>query len=225
MACVGFFGALRTSELAQLTFDHVKQDDEGVWISFDFATKTEAAGSDVRFLLPISKEPAICPIRLLAVYKQELGPALCTGRFFKSHRGHFIDSPVGKNSLAQVPRRVAEFLRLPNSEKYTSHTWRRSSATAYADSGASTEKLKRLGCWKSQSVASSYVDSSMKLVKDTANALAGPQPSETTVAAATTVATTTTVAMATTAPPRNTLPTSLVLENCQNCTIVFGSQQ
>jgi len=226
VAFVGYFGALRSSEIARLEFGHVKQDHEGLWISFNFATKTDTSESEVRFLLPANTDKAICPIALFDLYKEELGVRLSAGRLFKTFsRGKFVNTPVGKNSLASVPHAVANFLGLPNPEHYTGHTWCRSSATALADTGVSTENLKRLGRWKSEAVASSYVDKSLHLVKGAAIALAGsPEPSIS--------------SMATVLPPSGAgkrvheeseseelppkkVPRTIVMENCNNCTISF----
>lgn len=56
---------------------------------------------------------------------------------------------------------MATFLNLPEVEKYTSHCIRRTSATVYADSGASEAELMRLGKWKSRVVAEGYYEDSI----------------------------------------------------------------
>lgn len=67
------------------------------------------------------------------------------------------------------------FLKIdPN--KYTGHSFRRSATTAAADSGISLINLKRIRGWKSDSVASSYLDDSLAIKKSTADLLL-PSPS------------------------------------------------
>ncbi|EEZ99467.2 hypothetical protein TcasGA2_TC000033 [Tribolium castaneum] len=44
--------------------------------------------------------------------------------------------PVGINTISKFPENIARFLCLPNPEEYTGHSFRRSSATLLADSGA-----------------------------------------------------------------------------------------
>ena len=69
---------------------------------------------------------------------------------------------MGRNAVAKVPSYIAEFLKLDNPTEYTSHCFRRSSATALADSGASLPSLKRQFRWKSDAVAMGYIDQSKK---------------------------------------------------------------
>jgi hypothetical protein len=66
----------------------------------------------------------------------------------------------GVNYIASVAKKIATFLNLDTS-KYTGHSFRRTAATSAADSGISLINLKRLGGWRSDSVASSYVDNSL----------------------------------------------------------------
>jgi len=87
-----------------------------------------------------------------------------SGRLFRSFRnGRYISTPLGKNTLAKVACKIATYLKLENPETFTGHTWRRSAATAFAESGASNQQMKRLGGWKSDSVVDGYVANSKKL--------------------------------------------------------------
>lgn len=73
----------------------------------------------------------------------------------------FISSPVGINTVGEVPKAVAKSLNLLEIKRYTSHCMRRTSATVYADSGASEAELMRLGKWKSRAVAAGYLEDSV----------------------------------------------------------------
>jgi hypothetical protein len=53
---------------------------------------------------------------------------------------------------------LANYLKLPNADMYTGHCFRRTSAIVIADTGADFETLKRLGGWRSSSVAESYIE-------------------------------------------------------------------
>ena len=62
-----------------------------------------------------------------------------------------------------MPSEIAAYLHLPDPQTYTGHSFRRSSATFLADSGEEITNIKRLGGWKSTTVAEGYVeDSDMK---------------------------------------------------------------
>jgi integrase len=57
----------------------------------------------------------------------------------------------------KTPRIIAEFLKLPDANKFTGHCFRRSAATMLAENGGDTRSLKQLGGWRSDKVAESYV--------------------------------------------------------------------
>ena len=48
----------------------------------------------------------------------------------------WVRSPIGEDTLGKIPRYIANFLELPKPEEYTSHSFRRSSATLAAEGGA-----------------------------------------------------------------------------------------
>ncbi|KAJ8985549.1 hypothetical protein NQ317_019933 [Molorchus minor] len=70
--------------------------------------------------------------------------------------------PVGINLFGKMPTDIARFLKLPNSELYTGHCFRRTSASLLADSGANLCTIKRHGGWKSSSVAEGYLEDSLE---------------------------------------------------------------
>ncbi|KAJ8983545.1 hypothetical protein NQ317_006590 [Molorchus minor] len=61
-----------------------------------------------------------------------------------------------------MPTDIVRFLKLPNSELYTGHCFRRTSASLLADSGANLCTIKRHGGWKSSSVAEGYMEDSLE---------------------------------------------------------------
>ena len=67
-----------------------------------------------------------------------------------------------------MPKIIAQFLKLPNAEKYTGHAFRRTSATLLAESGADMAAIQRNGRWKSAQVAQGDVDESDALKNSTA---------------------------------------------------------
>ncbi|KAJ3655435.1 hypothetical protein Zmor_014567 [Zophobas morio] len=77
-----------------------------------------------------------------------------------------------------MPSVVAEFLNLPNPKDYTGHCFRRSSASLAADSDVDLISLKRLGGWKSSSVAESYIEESVERKKKICRQLLGEKQNE-----------------------------------------------
>lgn len=66
--------------------------------------------------------------------------------------------PVGIHKIGNVPSIVAKYLCLPNASSYTGHCFRRSSATALANSGVDIVGIKRHGGWRSSTVAEGYIE-------------------------------------------------------------------
>ncbi|KAK4886064.1 hypothetical protein RN001_002335 [Aquatica leii] len=83
-------------------------------------------------------------------------------RFFLQLRhGKLTKQPYGHNSIAQLPKKIASYLQLNNVNTYTGHCFRRTSATLLVNSGGDIINLKKLGGWRSSTVAESYVGSSL----------------------------------------------------------------
>ncbi|XP_044595729.1 uncharacterized protein LOC123272797 [Cotesia glomerata] len=85
-----------------------------------------------------------------------------TDRFFLFyHHGKCTKQVIGKNKFSEVPKTMAIFLQLENPERYTGHSFRRTSATLLANSGATLTMIKNHGCWRSSSVAEGYIENSL----------------------------------------------------------------
>lgn len=167
----GFYGGLRVSELVKLTWDDVAFASEGVLIVIRFS-KTDRAGAGATKLLPALDEQALSAPYYFNLYKDAVLDR--TGRLFRNFAsGKFTKSPTGKNTLAAMPRLIAEFLGLQNPEWYTGHSFRVTSATVLADEGITSLSLKRHGRWASDSVAEGYLRESKQVRKETAELLAG----------------------------------------------------
>jgi integrase len=167
---IGIFGLSRVSELVDLLFSDVKLKDN-VFQIYIKQSKTDCKKQGFTFFV----------IQPYAKYIQNylnLFDGLPTGRFFRrlGLNNSPTDVPIGKNTLASYPSKVAEFLDLPDYKSYTGHCLRRSGATMLADSGVSKITLKRAGRWKSDTVCDGYVDESSASKFEIANALVSAKP-------------------------------------------------
>lgn len=153
MLVVGLTGACRGAEITNLTAQNVTDH-----------------GNELRVRIPTTKmkEPKMYIIdgefaKIIREYVQLRPSNAKTNRFFLQYRnGKCINQVMGKHSIAKVPKEIAKFLQLPEPHTYTGHSYRRSSTTIAADAGASIEELKRLGKWKSSSVAEGYIQDSFE---------------------------------------------------------------
>lgn len=170
---IGFYGALRVDDLVKLTWDKIEfKEGEGFWVKL-LSRKTGAVQNGHSFLMPkCHVDPQVCPVEIAKKYQNLLASKGSTGRVFMSFRhGKFTANPLGKNKIREIPKLIAQFLELEDSDSYTGQCFRRSSATSLADSGISRTNLKRHGGWKSDSVAEGYLSNSKKMRKDIANML------------------------------------------------------
>lgn len=100
--------------------------------------------------------------RIVKKYSELRPKDVNTNRFFMNYKHKKCTKQViGKNKFAMMPRLIAEYLELPNPTEYTSHSFRRTSATLLADAGADITTLKRHGGWKSAQVAEEYIEDSI----------------------------------------------------------------
>lgn len=54
---------------------------------------------------------------------------------------------IGRHKIGGVLEKIPTFLQLPNSQRFTGHCFRRTSATLLSDSGANVQMIKQLGRW------------------------------------------------------------------------------
>ncbi len=101
-------------------------------------------------------------------------PGTSHNRFFIYYRsGKCTKQPIGINTFASMPKRIATFLGLENAARYTGHCFRRSSATILAEAGASLTTIKMHAGWKSSRVAEGYIENSINNKRKVANLLLG----------------------------------------------------
>ena len=68
--------------------------------------------------------------------------------------------PVGKTTLGNTAKFVAEAMNLPNVQKFTSHAWRRTSVTWLANNGATGIELVTAAGWASVETSKIYINNS-----------------------------------------------------------------
>lgn len=145
-------GACRRQELCDVQVNHIEDKGDMLLVRIP-DTKTGRPRSFV-----VTNE-------FYNIYKRyaKLRPTnLATKRFFIGYRnGKCTKQNIGINTFGSMPQVVAKFLKLANPETYTGHSFRRTSTTLLADSGADLLTIKRHGGWKSSAVAEGYIENSV----------------------------------------------------------------
>lgn len=154
-----YFGGLRCADLVNIETDNFEfSETTGMWVTY-VISKQRGESINNRFNVPLN----YC--QYLEKYDHEL--ARCgksDGRLMKTFRknkqgdGYYTSQPMGIHLLRKMTIKVAEFLKLPDAERYTGHALRRSSANSLAEAGVSTTLMKKHFNWKSEATALKYVD-------------------------------------------------------------------
>lgn len=170
---MGYAGACRRDELTNMSINDVDLRDTIISVRVP-KTKTH-----ISRMFVINEEHWIT---LIKKYMYLRPKSITSLRFFLTYRnGHCTSSPIGINTIGQVPKIVATFLKLMNPEQYTGHCFRRSSASHLAERGGDLITIKQHGGWKSSTVAEGYIETSLKKKIEVAqmfsSASASTQPS------------------------------------------------
>ncbi|KAJ8977680.1 hypothetical protein NQ317_018885 [Molorchus minor] len=154
VAVMGILGACRRKELCQMSLNNIEDlgntlvvniPDSKTRVSRTFTVITETYIDLYRNYLAL---------RPAHVNHQRL--------FIQYTSNKCTIQPVGINIFGKMPTDIARFLKLPNSELYTGHCFRRTSASLLADSGANLCTIERHGGWKSSSVAEGDLEDSLE---------------------------------------------------------------
>lgn len=149
----GISGACKREELTKLTINNI-EDKESILLIKIPTTKN----SKPRSFVIDGEFYAICK-KYIALRPNDVE----TSRFFLNYQnGRCTKQPVGINIFGKMPQTIASYLKLPEANSYTGHTFRRTSATLLADSGADITMIKRHGGWKSSTVAKEYIEDSFQ---------------------------------------------------------------
>ena len=147
---------------------------EGIYVTHERA-KQRSDKRDSKFLIPRAKsngETNFANIveSYLHAIKEDLGK-FCGRVFWTGKEQAFVDCPLGKNIVGKIPHEMAKYLKKPNVEEFTFHSYRRSSATAAADSGATPQQMIDFFGWANVSMPQEYITTSKAAVMNMANHL------------------------------------------------------
>lgn len=154
---VGIFGGCRIGELVAMSVDDV--EDRGTVLVVQIPdTKTHKP----RTFTIINGSNSVSAIDVFRKYRKLRPEKISHKRLFINYKNKKCTvQPVGVNTFSTIPRKIAQFLGLSNPLEYTGHSFRRSSATLLADSGADLAVVKRHGGWRSNSVVEGYIEDSL----------------------------------------------------------------
>ncbi|MCP4256874.1 MAG: site-specific integrase [Ketobacter sp.] len=167
---LGFFAALRGSELVGLQADYVQFESEGLWITLP-RSKTDPTGEGQSCAVP-KLNTSVCPFQALKTWQEVSG--IQSGSLFPNinrwqQMGNKAMSISGLNLML---RGWAKQIHLPNADRISSHSLRRGMATSASSAGASIKSIMRQGRWRHEGTVLQYIEAGQKYDDNAVTAIA-----------------------------------------------------
>ena len=143
----------------------MRKGDDGWYITYEHCKARTPEDRVGRFFIQEASSFSMA----LSLYMKQRGSLKTDRLFVQSTQTKFKSQPVGINTLYTFPNLIAEFMGYPG--HYTGHAFRRSSATAAAEGGASLLQMQTHFGWRSSSMPQRYVDGSERMQHDISNAI------------------------------------------------------
>lgn len=155
---IGYFGALRRSELVAIDYEHIAWSDQGIEILLP-GSKTDQAHVGQYCTIPYGNA-TLCAVSALRAWLEHAG--INQGALF---RRILSDESLGSGALtAHMVNRIlkarAEEANIADAEHFSSHSLRRGLATSAARAGAPLHAIMRAGRWKQTNTVVEYIESS-----------------------------------------------------------------
>lgn len=155
---IGFFGALRRSELAALAVEELAWEPDGLVITL-MRSKTDQEGEGIAKAIPYGSPDGICcPVRALRRWLEAAD--ITSGPVFRriSRWGVVGTEPLYDGSISDILETCAEKAGLPYAPELSGHSLRRGLATSAHRSGAEFQDIKRQGGWKHDGTVQGYIE-------------------------------------------------------------------
>lgn len=166
---IGFFGALRRSELVSIRYEHIRWEKEGVEIVLP-SSKTDQTHEGQYCTIPYGNE-VLCPVKALQQWLNKTG--ITEGAIFRRITSNKLITTKGLTPLSvnHIIRRCAEVAALRNASLLSPHSLRRGLATSAARANASVQVIMRAGRWKQVNTVMEYIEASERFTENAAGSV------------------------------------------------------
>lgn len=166
LLAIGYFGALRRSELVAIHVEHITWDKQGIELLIP-QSKTDQHHEGQLCAIPYGKQPN-CAVSLLRAWIDlaaiKTGPVF--RRIFKN--GNLAGEALTPLSVNHILQKHASAFGLPYADKLSSHSLRRGLASSAARSGANLSAIMRQGRWKQVNTVMEYIEASNRFTDNAA---------------------------------------------------------
>ncbi len=156
---LGWFGAMRRSELAALDYLDIRSTAKGIEITIR-KSKTDQAGAGATVAIYSQAHPDVCPVLAWRAWRVELDNAMAAGdmrddapAFPRVLHNGTLGHRLSDDSVSAAIERRAKVIGISAS----SHSLRGGFATAAGEAGKQERDIQAHGRWKSVAVVRGYV--------------------------------------------------------------------
>jgi integrase len=165
---LGWCAGMRSAEIVALDWQDVVSVPEGVIIRI-VKSKTDQEGRGEKVGLPWLPEPEICAARALAALREvvldvpgfgevETSPVFLRSSFGGAGGLHLLPERAHRKAVNRAVKRAAKLARLPDHNKYSSHSLRRGLATEGERQGVPARAMRKHGRWKTSAAHERYIE-------------------------------------------------------------------
>ncbi len=155
---MGYFGALRRSEIVNIRYKHVHWKPEGIEILLPHS-KTDPSNEGQFCAVPYGNE-TICPVKALESWLNKSG--IQQGPLFRRIlKNHSLgEKPLTPLSINHIVQRSAQLAKISYANTLSAHSLRRGLATHAARAKASIKTIMNAGRWKQVNTVMEYIEAS-----------------------------------------------------------------
>lgn len=166
---VGFFAAMRRSELVAILWEDIHFLEEGVTIQIS-RSKTDQSGIGQTCAIPFG-QGKLCTVNALKQW--QMHSQQTSGPVFRAINKHqqLQKSALTPLSVSHILKKVALRAKLPNPEKYSGHSLRRGFATAASKKGIPMVAIMRQGRWRHEGTVYGYIEEGQQFQDNAAGIL------------------------------------------------------
>ena len=159
---VGFYGALRRSELAGIDVEDLKFTRLGLLITLR-KSKTDQFDQGQMIAIPMVKDKDLCAVTALQKWLDVSG--ITTGPVFRGlTKGHHVrKTRISDKSIALIVKHYAGLMGM-NPDDYGAHSLRHGFATSAAQHHVEERQIMRQTRHKSQAIVRRYIDEADRLI-------------------------------------------------------------
>ncbi|MEO8402196.1 MAG: site-specific integrase [Gammaproteobacteria bacterium] len=164
---IGFFGALRRSEIVNIHYEHIKWEKDGIEILLPYS-KTDQKHEGQYCAIPYGNE-FLCPVNALKRWLESSG--ISEGAIFRRILRNKIvtEAALAPLSVNHIVTRCARAAKLSNSDQLSPHSLRRGLATSAARSNTPLHVIMRAGRWKQVNTVMEYIEANARFDENAAN--------------------------------------------------------